>query len=1033
MNSEKKLRKKNFLGDSKMKSPNDLKWVLHEPIDGRKLAYLIEHCDEYDLGTTNINGKKVDGSAQLTLLCSYYTDSSYDGTVKRSYYQHKDNEGKGYGRYWLTEKVGLQSLSRKVRHTIARDSCHDLDMANAHPVFLEHYCKTHDIDCEALSEYIHDRDDCLQTLMDTGMDRDEAKQLYLQVTNGGMKKIDRSKCSERFCRYYDNIQSILSSLKDLEPDLFQLVENRRRKSGRSLWNIEGSVVNLLMTDMENKCLMVMADVIQDAGLKIASLVFDGLMIVKTKDSPQRIESICKDCEKAIYDRYGVPVSILEKPMKEGYDLNGVIPDDYVPNVQVTARKGFIAVESLFEMGSSNYIEVVKRGSEVQYVEDLQFPTKVIAIHSSLGSGKTTAICKYIADNDIKRVLVLSPRQSFASSITREYNEKIPTVPYDDSACPRPDRFKCYLDVKDKKSLGGYDRLVISMESLHYLERFKYDLLVVDECQANLVSHVCVATNGDYLSNNFYVFESLVDECKQVVFADAFLNNTTVNYLHNREIPTTLYRYERPMTRRTCHEVVGKDLDSLLVPLVESVDNGERNYAFVSSKERAKRWKCILEQRFPDKTILCYTAGEGSNIKNVNEEWSAADVVITTSTITVGINFDVEDHFHNVFISASAKTANRVSDIFQAHYRVRHLINNRVYFHIAPIPNKNLDTSYRIIQNRTEWLEQTLCDKHPGFETAGNHIFQLAVDTQFELNVSVMYLRPLMFKFFEACNYAIGEAIHLQEIPEDIDMDVKGSEDISLAFEDIKLLNLIEFQDYERQRNSGIALSISQKVEIQKYIFTTCFATGYRLFIESEYIGHIWNLWLDHKASKMRSIKTEKEIKLKQLLLDDCFTKQAQKNPVAALNSSRNLKIQCIIDICEKLGVEHSQDVHTDIPKGVVEDVINTLKPRLSDIRHTFELRDRRKKNEAKDEAKEEKEDFRYCVGLLNSVFKLHGFTKLVAVGPDRVKKNGKRIPNPNQNYRLQPDVPSVDRLKEFEGTSVAEVVWNFVGSRTQDE
>ena len=60
--------------------------------------------------------------------------------------------------------------------------------------------------------------------------------------------------------------------------------------------------------------------------------------------------------------------------------------------------------------------------------------------------KRVTIIRHINNTNPKRVIILSPRQSYAKSICNEYNERV-TV---------GEKFTCYLDVKAKKSIPFID-------------------------------------------------------------------------------------------------------------------------------------------------------------------------------------------------------------------------------------------------------------------------------------------------------------------------------------------------------------------------------------------------------------------------------------------------------------------------------------------------------------------------------------------------------------------------------------------------
>ena len=86
----------------------------------------------------------------------------------------------GFGRYWTAETFGIQNMSRRIRHTICKDSMVDIDMKNAHSTLLSWYCHKHGIKCEALDDYIKRREPMLQDLMNCHrITQDKAKKTFI--------------------------------------------------------------------------------------------------------------------------------------------------------------------------------------------------------------------------------------------------------------------------------------------------------------------------------------------------------------------------------------------------------------------------------------------------------------------------------------------------------------------------------------------------------------------------------------------------------------------------------------------------------------------------------------------------------------------------------------------------------------------------------------------------------------------------------------------------------------------------------------
>ena len=119
----------------KFSSEDDRNIALREIIDKPKLEYIISNPDEFELGSRFIDGKKVNKDSQLVLLKEYLSRTNKKGESLMTYHQRN-----GFGRYWTSEKIGLQNMSRKIRHTLCKDTMIDIDMKNAHPTLLASYC-----------------------------------------------------------------------------------------------------------------------------------------------------------------------------------------------------------------------------------------------------------------------------------------------------------------------------------------------------------------------------------------------------------------------------------------------------------------------------------------------------------------------------------------------------------------------------------------------------------------------------------------------------------------------------------------------------------------------------------------------------------------------------------------------------------------------------------------------------------------------------------------------------------------------------
>ena len=102
-----------------------------------------------------------------------------NGEAKVNYIQTKDIK---YGRVFPKNALGLFSIRREIRHTLARDNYIDIDIENCHPVLLCQICEQNNIEHKYLKRYIDNRAELLQEVMSTyNVVKDQAKQLFIQL------------------------------------------------------------------------------------------------------------------------------------------------------------------------------------------------------------------------------------------------------------------------------------------------------------------------------------------------------------------------------------------------------------------------------------------------------------------------------------------------------------------------------------------------------------------------------------------------------------------------------------------------------------------------------------------------------------------------------------------------------------------------------------------------------------------------------------------------------------------------------------
>lgn len=318
--------------------------VCEEVVDPRKVLYIVQRFDSlpvaFQRGKTKVE--------QEVFMEKYSQKLQRGGVVRTTYRQTKGSNGRMFG------QPCFQGMEREIRHTLARDNYFDVDIANAHPVLLEHYCGQHQIACPQLSDYNKHRqryiDVCMNSFKYT---KGEAKMLFLKVINGGGNRM-RESANRDLHNFHVELVAIRAAIMAREPKMKKAATDKAtNKAGANAaagapYNISGSCINILLCEMENQCLMAMYDLLVSLKIEVGALVFDGLMI--RKSTSYCLQEILPRLEAHVRTTTGFQVTIVEKAMDEGFE----IPEDQLAAVTLSQHLRFedqLPNEFPFELSS----------------------------------------------------------------------------------------------------------------------------------------------------------------------------------------------------------------------------------------------------------------------------------------------------------------------------------------------------------------------------------------------------------------------------------------------------------------------------------------------------------------------------------------------------------------------------------------------------------------------------------------------------------------------------------------------------------
>lgn len=595
-------------------------------------------------------------------------------------------------------------------------------------------------------------------------------------------------------------------------------------------------------------------------------------------------------------------------------------------------------------------------------------SKCTVIKAGLGKGKTTASIAHINSKEYDRIIVLTPRRTFAKSVCNRLNDKCKGI-----------EFVMYSNLKGKDYMIRNPYIVIQVESLNRLELNENDrtLLLCDEVESVLFQMTVSKTHKEKHIQNLDMLERLFRESTKIICLDAFISNRTLTTLRLMNVPYTYYNYTLPLEDRTCFRIQSsdghsKEKDNFTTKLLLDLGQNKKIFLFSSSNNTlTSDFIPTIRKKYPNKKVIEYHSKFTSlDLTKVNDNWKDADVIACTSTITVGCNFDLEDVFDKVYVYANASSKNLVRDIFQATYRIRHIRDKEMIYcidkrhfgvnlstHKKEI-EQDLKMKYQYIVNQ---YEQHLQMNYPNKRTP-EWIKQLVLSNIYEQNMSIMMLEEMFKRYLTECSYE-HEDIDDEELEEEMDMDEEECiVDDLFEYKDIHELTFSQMKELRKKKIES-SLTRMEETQLEKYYFQHMLVEKNCIKQEME----LWSVYIDYGKGKFRNLSYEKGYKDGSVRICDIVS-----DVYPEISSRLALRVELIDEMCTTLGLRHSQDF-TEVSKEKIEGCVEWFKNNSKRIHSVFEIRNNKKTD---------KFTARNTTELINKVFSKWGYSKV---------KKGKQI------------------------------------------
>jgi phage antirepressor YoqD-like protein len=533
--------------------------------------------------------------------------------------------------------------------------------------------------------------------------------------------------------------------------------------------------------------------------------------------------------------------------------------------------------------------------------------KTLLIKSGLGTGKTYQIIANINSERYKSCIILTPRISFAKNIVEKLRQ--------DTGKP----FELYQNLR-RDEFANCDWLVIQQESLFKLYDVetdtinKYELVCIDEVESIQTQMTSCNTNKNNMLNNLNCFEHLLKNSKLNILCDGFLTNRTINMVKDLELEYEVIHNKYINTEKTAEQIFKNEkitIDTIENFLYEKVVNQNKKMYCVISNKNVVNNISLTKFTKAGKSVKIYhgdLSDSDKEIKDVNCEWIKYDLILTTTTITVGIDF-TEKHFDHGFIFGNYNCG-LIRDLFQAIFRARKLSHIYYCFNnkITEQRRINMSDIVKNIDKRVDMVKQFYVLKQ-------NHDFpELSISFQalkkwqrnillynlFEKEITYQHYSFMFEYYLKITGYHTNIKNYNQEYTNALEPTILPD------YSDIRLLT----EDEYKKVNNNLSKTLDEKYQCAKYLFNNLFINApsntEELFIE--YYNnrtHFYNLYKEKYKSSL-----------------EVYTKH-QQTP-AEICSNDFLKLEIINTIKQNFNITNTTDKTFTINANEAEKLYDKL-------------------------------------------------------------------------------------------------------------
>ncbi|MCK5896569.1 MAG: PriCT-2 domain-containing protein [Cocleimonas sp.] len=509
------------------------------------------------------------------------------------------------------------------------------------------------------------------------------------------------------------------------------------------------------------------------------------------------------------------------------NLNKVISDVSVKNI---TSKDTVINQKFLGSSLSNALE----------------KNRVLGVLAPYANGKTTAIKEHIKSLKIgSRILFITPRTSLNSAIAGDF-----------------DSINFYLSIKNEKDSKLKKELIGSMSCtpqslgalLDLTGNNHYDLVVFDESEA--IASMLVSSVVKDKERTLISLQRVVSESEKIVFMDANygVDSELLAYKLSgiNKLPRLINTY------KTWSKINAKILKggtfsdrkgAINTKIIKAIERGERVAIATSSATYAKDISEIIKAIHPDKIVkLATSSTDNQALVNAPDSVINIDILIYSPSLSVGISFDVLNHFHSVYgVFINEIGTPDPLDAMQSMCRVRHPALNE--WTIALDDEKKIynNHGHDLIPSEIATLYTNLHSINSRYSIGADtpltdtqrQLIELYATIQSNKRYRKNNFNSLFLKMLDEMQVSIDITnIENMEIDESIKEQIKENKDVEkekaiVALFSAEKITFEESEKLKQLRHFGSELSQKQTLSLDRYYVETSFNVDFDKLSNSE--------------------------------------------------------------------------------------------------------------------------------------------------------------------------------------------------------